>query len=404
LVAGERRFDYNTKHVKAIIIGGGIGGLAAAIALERVGIEAHVFERAAELREVGAGISLWANAIHALDAIGLGDSIRARSLSGARAEIRTWRGRVLSAVTYEQLIQRFGEAVVMIHRADLLAVLAQEIHPARLRLNHECAGFVQDADGVTVQFANGETARGDILIAADGLRGVVRAQLFGAGPPRYSGYTGWRAVLRPKRPATAVSESWGSGQRFGIAPMADGRVYWYATQNAPEGQRDPEAQTKQNVLRLFRGWHEPVESLIEGCADDAILRNDIYDRDPLARWSEGRVTLLGDAAHPTPPNLGQGGCMAIEDGVVLAVCLRKSSSIGEGLREYEERRIPRTREIVLASRRIGDFSQWANPFLRALRDAAMWATPRRVTVRQFLSVVGFELLTAEERGLLGKTA
>ncbi len=389
--------------MKAIIVGGGIGGLTAAIALERAGMQAHVYERAAELREVGAGISLWANAIHALDAIGLGDAIRTRSLSGSRAEIRTWRGRVLAAVSYDELIRRFGEAVVMIHRADLLGVLAQEIDPGRLRLNHECNGFVQDAEGVTVRFTNGETARGDVLIGADGLRGVVRGQLLGDAPPRYSGYTGWRAVLRPKQPAMAVSESWGAGQRFGIAPMADGRVYWYATQNGPAGQRDPEGQAKQHVLRLFRGWHEPVESLIEECTDSAILRNDIYDREPLARWSEGRVTLLGDAAHPTTPNLGQGGCMAMEDGVVLAVCLGKSSSIGEGLRAYEERRIPRTREIVLASRRIGDFSQWANPLLRGLRDAAVWVTPRKVTVRQFLSVVGYELLTDEERGFLRKT-
>lgn len=390
--------------MKAIIVGGGIGGLTAAIALERAGIEAHVFERAAELREVGAGISLWANAIHALDAIGLGDSIRSRSLSGSRAEIRTWRGSVLSAVTYDELIRRFGEAVVMIHRADLLAVLAHEIDPGRLRMNHECKGFEQDADGVTIRFTNGEMARGDVLIGADGLRGVVRAQLFGDAPPRYSGYTGWRAVLRSKQPATAVSESWGAGQRFGIAPMVDGRVYWYATENAPEGQRDPEGRSKQHVLQIFQGWHEPVESLIDGCADDAILRNDIYDREPLARWSEGRATVLGDAAHPTTPNLGQGGCMAMEDGVVLAVCLRKCSSIAEGLRAYEQRRIPRTKEIVLASRRIGDFSQWANPFLRGLRDAVVWATPRKLTVRQFLSVVGFVLLTPEERGLFAKTS
>jgi 2-polyprenyl-6-methoxyphenol hydroxylase-like FAD-dependent oxidoreductase len=388
--------------MKAIIVGGGIGGLTAAIALELAGIEAHVFERATELREVGAGISLWANAIHSLDAIGVGDAIRARGLRGSRAEIRTWRGRVLSDVSYDELARRFGDALVMVHRADLLAVLAGKIDPARLRLNHECHGFVQEAEGVLARFTNGETARADLLIGADGLRSVVRSQLFGNAPPRYSGYTGWRAVLHPKQAVTATSESWGAGQRFGIAPLADGRVYWYATQSGPAGQHDSEGQSKQNLLRLFRGWHEPVESLIEGCANNAILGNDIYDREPLARWSEGRVTLLGDAAHPMTPNLGQGGCQAIEDGVLLAVCLRKSGSVAEGLRAYQDRRIPRTSGIVLASRRIGDFSQWENPLLRTLRDAAMWVTPRKVTIRQIESAIGYQLLTADERGLLAK--
>lgn len=386
--------------MKAIIIGGGIGGLTAAIALNKAGIEAHVYERAPALHEIGAGISLWANAINALDELGLADAIRARGLSELRGGLKTWRGTVLYAASYDELAGRFGAAVVVMHRADLLAVLAKKISPQRLHLNHECTGFVQDPGGVTARFTNGEVVRGDALIGADGLRSVVRAQLFGDDPPRYAGYTAWRAVVRLEHQRMITGETWGRGRRFGIMPMGDGRVYWYATKNAPEGERDSEGQAKQNLVGLFRGWHEPTEALVEASEESSILRNDIYDRNPLVRWSEDRVTLLGDAAHPMTPNLGQGACQAIEDAVVLAVCLRNSDSVDSGLREYQARRIPRTSGIVLRSRRVGEIGQWENPLLGLMRNAAIRMTPRAITVRHMASVAGYEGLTARERTLL----
>lgn len=383
--------------MKAIVIGGGIGGLTAAIALHKAGIEAHVYERAFALREIGAGISLWANAIHALDELGLADAIRRHVLSEQYADLRTWRGTVLSAST-----KRFAVPIAVMHRADLLAVLASQVPPQHVHLDHECTGFVQDATGVTAQFANGERARGDMLIGADGLHSVVRAQLFGDHPARYAGYTGWRAVVQVAHPRIVPCESWGHGQRFGIIPLGDGRVYWYAAKNLPEGGRDSPGQAKQNLIRLFRGWHDPVEAVIEATVESAILRNDIYDRDPLPHWSENRATLLGDAAHPMTPNLGQGGCQAIEDAVVLAACLANSDQVDSALRHYQNRRIPRTSAIVLQSRRIGEIGQWENPFLCFLRNSAVRALPSRIKAHQIASAAVYEALTEAERALLGR--
>lgn len=388
--------------MKAIVIGGGIGGLTAAIALHKAGIEAHVYERAFALREIGAGMSVWANAIHALDELGLADAIRRHFLSELHPGLRTWRGTVLSAAASNELTKRFAVPIAVMHRADLLAVLASQVPPQHLHLDHECTGFVQDATGVTAQFANGERARGDMLIGADGLHSVVRAQLFGDHPARYAGYTAWRAVVQVAHPRIVPCESWGPGQRFGIIPLGDGRVYWYAAKNLPEGERDSPGQAKQNLIRLFRGWHDPVEAVIEATVESAILRNDIYDRDPLPHWSENRATLLGDAAHPMTPNLGQGGCQAIEDAVVLAACLANSDQVDSALRHYQDRRIPRTSAIVLQSRRIGEIGQWENRFLCFLRNSAVRALPSRIKAHQIASVAVYEALTEAERALLGR--
>jgi 2-polyprenyl-6-methoxyphenol hydroxylase-like FAD-dependent oxidoreductase len=205
------------------------------------------------------------------------------------------------------------------------------------------------------------------------------------------------------RPDLAPSETWGLGRRFGVVPMTDGRVYWFATQNAKEGEQDESGQTKAHLRKLFDSWHEPVESILEATEESAILRNDIYDRDPIPQWSKDRVTLLGDAAHPTTPNLGQGGCQAIEDGVVLAVCLATIDNVKAALRKYETRRAPRVREIVLASRRVGTLAQLENPIFGFLRNLAIRATPRSISSRQLDSVVSFEALTENEKLLLAQS-
>jgi 2-polyprenyl-6-methoxyphenol hydroxylase-like FAD-dependent oxidoreductase len=239
---------------------------------------------------IGAGISLWANAIHALEALGLGDAIRTHVLSELHGGLRTWR-TVLSAASSDELTERFAVSMAVMHRADLLAVLVGQLSPQQLHLGHECIGFVQGAEGVTARFKDGEVVRGDVLIGADGLRSEVRAQLFGDGPPRYAGCTAWRAIARIATSRIVPCES--CGQRFGIVPMGDGRVYWYATKNSAEGGLDLEGEAKRNLSQLSRGWHDPIGPMIEATDESAILRNDIYDREPLSSWSENRVVLLG---------------------------------------------------------------------------------------------------------------
>lgn len=385
--------------MRVVVVGGGIGGLTAAIALQRAGIEADVYERAAALGEVGAGIGLMANGVRALELLGLGTAVRSHGLSGAQGGLRTWEGKTLIAVPTDEFSQRFGGMAVM-HRADLLAALARELDPARLHPDRECVGFEEDAHGITAAFRRGEAARGDVLIGADGLRSAIRTQLFGNHRPRYAGYTAWRAVVPFEHAGLSWGESWGRGRRFGIVPMTESRVYWFATSNAREGENDPKGGRKANLLRLFRGWHEPIEAVIEASQESSILRNDIYDLNPLAGWSRGRVTLLGDAAHPMTPNLAQGACQAIEDAVVLAVCLKRPADAAFGLASYEQRRIPRVRGIVLQSRRFGAAGQWESGLLRGLRDAFLKAMAPKLTARSMEALAGQEVLTADERALL----
>jgi 2-polyprenyl-6-methoxyphenol hydroxylase-like FAD-dependent oxidoreductase len=383
---------------KVAVAGGGIGGLTATIALRRAGFEVVVFERAAELGEVGAGLLLAANAQRALAKLGLAEAVARLGTPASAAEIRSWRGKVLASIPAAELEKKIGTSSAAVHRADLQALLAREVGDGTLRVSAEVVGFEQDKGGVRVHFADGSQESADILIGADGLRSRVRAGLFGPEEPRYAGYTAWRAVVKPEEELLswgAGFESWGIGARFGCAHIGDGRVYWFATANAPEGEKDGPSGgldgAKAKLLRLFSRWHRPVADLVEAAEEGAILRTDIYDREPLGeRWGEGKVTLLGDAAHPMTPNLGQGACQAIEDAVVLARCLGEGGATAESLRRYERLRSARVAMLVRRSRRIGSVGQVKNPAVCWLRERALAMIPPKAQLRQLEEVVGYE--------------
>ena len=369
---------------KAIIVGAGIGGITAAIALRQSGIEAAVYERAPELKEIGAGIALASNAMKVLSQLGLSDRVAGQGIPLANGDIRTWKGEVIVRGSAVPLVS------VCVHRVDLLGVLVEAWGADHINVGYECTGFEHHNDAVGVRFSNGEDVEGDFLIGADGIQSVVRAQIHGPERPRYAGYTAWRAVatieMEPK-----ISESWGHGRRFGIVPIGNGRVYWYATKNALEGELESANRRKQELRKLFQGWHQPIESLIDATDSDLILRNDVYDRVPLkVAWGEGLVTLLGDAAHPTTPNLGQGACQAIEDGIVLAGIFRASANIVAALRKYEEQRRARTAYITNLSWRLGKMSQWGNPTACWLRNTLLRAMPSSIQSRQLAKVLKFD--------------
>jgi 2-polyprenyl-6-methoxyphenol hydroxylase-like FAD-dependent oxidoreductase len=374
---------------KAIVIGAGIGGLAAGIALSKAGFDVHVFERAKALREVGAGISLWANAIQALGKLGLGNGLLAASRPYDVDGLRTSDGKQLVSVSMKDLEHKLGIPIVILHRAELLALLLEAFGAENLHLGHRCISVEQDRTSVTAHFADGTNTSGELLIGADGLNSVVRSVLHGDHPPRYAGCTAWRAVVPFDSAAVRATESWGSGSVFGQVPMSGDRVYWYATKNLPEGGRSTDE--KRYLLQFFRGWHQPIEQLIESTPESDILRNDIYDRPTLRRWSKGCITLLGDAAHPMTPFLGQGGCQAIEDAVVLAKCLSAHQGVESALRAYDANRTPRANALVKRSRLVGRIAQLQHPIAVRLRNMAFKLLPPHIQSGQLARVVRHEL-------------
>jgi 2-polyprenyl-6-methoxyphenol hydroxylase-like FAD-dependent oxidoreductase len=353
------------------IIGGGIGGLAAAAALQRQGIQVTLFERNPELREIGAGLTLWANGVQVLRHLGLADALAAVSTRLTHFECWSWRGKRLGSLRLDSLERRVEAPSLGIHRADLLRLLAGAVSQRSIHVQAHCVGFSSEQGHVISQFADGHELQTDLLVGADGLYSVIREQLLGKQPPRYSGYTCWRgvALFEDRHVSPGISsETWGRGRRFGMLPIGNGRVFWYATLNCPAGERDRAGERKANLLRLFRGWREPIERLIEATDEEEILRNDLFDRRPVRHWGRGRVTLLGDAAHPPTPNLGQGACQALEDALVLAGCLAGQREPMAALRAYEARRRKRSAAIIKQSSLVGKIGQWEHPLLCSLRD------------------------------------
>jgi len=374
-----------------VIIGGGIGGLAAAVALRRAGRAVLVCERAGALDPAGAGLSLWPNAIKALDHLELGETIRALGAPEQGGGIRNSHGDMLAPLSTAGLERCHGAPIVVVHRADLQQVLRDALPDGTVRLGASCEALAQDAAGVDVRFVDGSCSRAALVVGADGLHSTVRAALFGVAPPRYRGYTAWRGVTAFPHDRLRPGESWGRGLEFGQAALTGGRVYWFAAANAPAGAPDGSGGRKRDVLDRFGAWHDSIPAIVAATDEGAILRNDIYDRPPLKRWSAGRITLLGDAAHPMAPNLGQGACQALEDAVALGRCLRAGDDIAQALRRYEQERAPRANMIARRSRLIGRVAQWDNPLACHLRDATLRALPEWIQQRSLDRVVGYEV-------------
>ena len=350
-----------------VVVGGGIGGLATALALQRAGRPVRVLERGTRLDGGGAGLVLSSNAQRCLRSLGVEEATRSRATVLRRTVVRRPDGRAMAPV---ELGARGASGPLLgVVRADLVEVLAAALDPGVVELGHEVADLVG--------------LEAELVVGADGIRSTVRAAMDVDVRPTYRGYTVWRALVPPghglAEPATLV-ETWGRGERFGVVPVSDGWTYVYAAVNAAEGE--PVADDLAELRRRFGGWHAPIPALLSAIAPGTLLRHDILDlppgRTPLHR---GRFVLVGDAAHAMEPNLGQGAGLALEDAVVLAHALATAPSLDSALAGYARARAPRVTALGRQSRRVGRLAHNAHPALVALRDLSLLATPARVARR-----------------------
>jgi 2-polyprenyl-6-methoxyphenol hydroxylase-like FAD-dependent oxidoreductase len=357
---------------RVAIIGGGIGGLTAASALIRAGIEVSVYEATAELKEIGAGVALHPNAMKVLRAIGVEDDVRKVAGRSEWQVMRKWKtGRLIGRTSHKQQAASFGTAGATVHRADLLDVLVDALPAGIVTLGKRCTDVQPDGDTAVARFADGSEIEADVIVGADGIHSAVRASLFGPDAPRFTGKICYRSVVptgavRGHRPSTESSQWFGPHGTIVLYPMRGDELINVVCHHDDDDYRHESWITecsREEVLERYAGWHESLLRLF--AAADTWYKWALYDRDPIPRWTRGRVTVLGDAAHPMLPYLGQGACQAIEDGVVLATALSAEASDPlTGLARYERTRRPRASRVVLAARERGRSnhltSRWAS--------------------------------------------
>ncbi|QLY27919.1 FAD-dependent monooxygenase [Nocardia huaxiensis] len=365
----------NSPVKSAIVVGAGIGGLTAAAALRRAGIDVVLCERGPELRAAGFGLSVQSNAMNALRTLDLGIDEELLRVGG-RARSFTFRypdGSDMRRVDVAPIDAELGAPAVAVARKDLHEVLLAACgDDLRVETGAEAVSFSETADAVEVRFADGRTLSADVLIGADGINSAVRAQLHGSEAPRPGKFVCWLALVPFAHAAIEPGASihyWGRGMRFGIHDIGHGNVYWWGTMTTSGELAANWPHGKADLLSRFAGWAPEITEIITATPEADILALPAQDRPPLTSWGRGRVTLLGDAAHPMLPSLGQGANAAMEDAVVLAHALATHEDAATGLRVYEQRRIPRTTMFVDGSRKLGRIEQTRNRAVIAVRNA-----------------------------------
>ena len=370
-----------TTSMRVGIVGAGIGGVALARALHQRGIEAHLFERAAAFGEIGAGVQMTPNAAKVLKALGVGEGLARIGFLPNAMVGRNWDdARELFRTPLREVCPRlFGADFWHVHRADLHAILCEGLPAERVRFNVSCTGVTQRGDRAVAHFNDGTEFEADLIVGADGIHSVVRDATWGRSDARFTGHMCWRALVPvAQHPLPFVSPD----ASFWMGPKAHIVTYYVkggAAVNIVAVNESPtwvaeswtEPSTREELLGAYEGWHENIVKLFERTDKQQIFKWGLFDRDPMDRWSKGRVTLLGDAAHPMLPFLSQGAAMAIEDAYVLAAALSHfGADTNAALDAYEAERRPRTARVQLEARERGRTYHLASPEEQKQRDLA----------------------------------
>lgn len=357
--------------MKAIVIGGGIGGMSSAIALEKAGFEVEIFEAVKEMKPVGAAISIWPNGVKCLNALGMKAALRA--LGGNMAYMAyhdAVSGAPLTRFSMSPLVQQVGEFPYPVARAELQAMLIDTFGRQRVNFGKRVIQVEQGDHGVIATFADNSQVQGDFLIAADGTHSVIRDYVLEQTlERRYAGYVNWNGLVTIDE-SIAPADQWttfvGEGKRVSLMPVSDNRFYFFFDVPLPKGLPQDRSTVKADLSGYFAGWAAPVQKLIAAINPDTTNRVEIHDIEPFSRLVKGRVALLGDAAHSTTPDIGQGGCAAMEDAIVLASTLASHSlGIEDALLRYQARRVERVKDLVLKARKRCDVTHAKDPAVTA---------------------------------------
>lgn len=383
--------------MKIAVIGAGIGGLTTAIALRKYCPQwtVELYERSEVLRAAGAGLALGANAVLGFEQLGIQTQVLAQSNILEKFQILDGKGRIISETNNISINKNLHTVSnFAIHRADLQQVLLECLGDVPIHLNKKVIDFQQTPDGVQISFADDTATRADFVIATDGIHSIFRQHLLPTSVTRFAGYTCWRGVtdsLPTDFDIRKASETWGRGKRFGIVPLTNHRIYWFACANAAQAQ-DPHFATfgKSEILQHFGDMHAPIADIIQLTDPQRILWNDIIDLQPIQQHAFGNILLLGDAAHATTPNMGQGACQAIEGAVILGKMLAKNTNISQVVRQFEQKRLPRVQMIVNRSWQIGKVAQLENSLLMGVRNLLLRCVPTRANEHQIKQILNVD--------------
>lgn len=364
-----------------------MGGLSAGIALKRLGHQVTVYEKVTEIKPVGAAISLWSNGVKCLNYLGLGPQIAA--LGGAMdrmAYVDGLSGKTMTQFSLQPLVEQVGQRPYPVSRAALQNMLLEQLGAEHVKLGMALSHISDDGQHVSAHFADGSSATADVLIGADGTHSTVRGYVLGQQPERrYAGYVNWNGLV-DIAPDLAPADQWttfvGQGKRASLMPIAGGQFYFFLDVPLPSGLASERSAYKSLLKEYFAGWAAPVQTLIERIDPASTNRVEIHDIDPFMGWIKGRVALLGDASHSTTPDIGQGGCQAMEDAIVVAMALQTNTlGIEDALLRYQNRRNQRTAEMVLRARKRCDVTHAKDAAVTQAWYDSLWSEDGSTIIR-----------------------